>query len=70
MEILCFREGEMSMPRDIQAGVLQGFVLSPALFSMYINDVPQTHGVYLALFADDICLYTTDCKEDFVVRKL
>jgi hypothetical protein len=31
---------------------------------------PQTHGVYLALFADDTCLYTTDRKEGFVVRKL
>jgi hypothetical protein len=36
---------------------------------MYINDAPQTHGVQLALFAD-ICLYATDRKEGFVVRKL
>jgi hypothetical protein len=31
---------------------------------------PQTHGVHLALFADDTCLYATDRKEGFVVRKL
>jgi hypothetical protein len=31
---------------------------------------PQTSGVYLALFADDTCLYATDRKEDFVVRKV
>jgi hypothetical protein len=31
---------------------------------------PQTHGVFLALFADDTCLYATDRKEGFVVRKL
>jgi hypothetical protein len=37
---------------------------------MYINDAPQTTGVYLALFADDACLYATDRKEGFVVRKL
>jgi hypothetical protein len=30
---------------------------------------PQTPGVYLALFADDTCLYATDRKEGFVVRK-
>jgi hypothetical protein len=30
---------------------------------MYINDAPQTHGVHLALFADDTCLYATDRKE-------
>jgi hypothetical protein len=37
---------------------------------MYINDGPQTPGVYLALFDDDICPYVTDQKEGFVVRKL
>jgi hypothetical protein len=31
---------------------------------------PQTPGVYLALFANDISLYTTDRKEGLVVRKL
>jgi hypothetical protein len=37
---------------------------------MHINDAPQTHSVHLALFADDICLYATDRKKGFVVRKL
>jgi hypothetical protein len=63
-------EGEMSTPRKMQAGVPQGSVLSPTLFNMYINDAPQTHGVHLALFADDTCLYATDRKEGFVVTKL
>jgi hypothetical protein len=56
--------------RKMQAGVPQGSVLSPTLFNMYINDARQTHGVHLALFADDTCLYATDRKEGFVVRKL
>jgi hypothetical protein len=31
---------------------------------------PQTPGAYLALSADDACLYATDGKEGFVIRKL
>jgi hypothetical protein len=63
-------EGEMSTPREIQAGVPQGSVLSPTLYTVYINDAPQNPGVPLALFADDTCIYTTDRKEGYVLRKL
>jgi retron-type reverse transcriptase len=62
-------KGELSTPRDIQAGVPQGSVLSPILYSLYINDTPQTPGVYLGLFADDTCIYATDRKEGYVLRK-
>jgi hypothetical protein len=53
-------EFEMSMPRIMKAGVPRGSVLSPALFNMYINDMPQTIGVQPAFFADDT----------YVLRKL
>jgi hypothetical protein len=55
-------QGELSMPGDIQAEASQGSVLAPSLYSLYINDIPQTPGVYLALFDDDTCIYTTDAK--------
>jgi hypothetical protein len=54
----------------MQAGVPQGFVLSPILYSLYINDMPQMPGVYLGLFADDTCIYVTDHKEGYVLSKL
>jgi hypothetical protein len=63
-------DNEISTPRDMQVRVPQGSVLSPTLFNLYINDVPQTHGVHLVLFADDFCLYATDRKEGFIFRNL
>jgi hypothetical protein len=54
----------------MQAGVPQGSVLSSILYNLYINDTPQTPGVNLALFADDTCIYATDLKEGYVLRKI
>jgi hypothetical protein len=54
----------------MQEGVPQGSVLSPTLYTLYINDIPQTSGVNLALFVDDTCLYVTDRKECYVLRKI
>jgi hypothetical protein len=50
--------------------VPQGSVLSPMLYSLFINDTPQTSGVYLGLFADDTCIYATDRNEVYVLIKL
>jgi hypothetical protein len=63
-------ESELSTSREIQAGVSQGSVLAPILYSLYINDTPKTSGVHLALFADDTCIYATDRKESYVLRNL
>jgi hypothetical protein len=63
-------EGEMSTPREMKVGVPQGSVLSPTLYSWYINDTLQTFGVNVALFADDTCLYATEPKEGYILRKL
>jgi hypothetical protein len=63
-------ESELSTPRNIKACVSQASVLAPSLYSSYINDAPQTLGVYLALFADDTYIYTADSNGGYVLRKL
>jgi hypothetical protein len=63
-------ENEISTLKDIQAGVSQGFVLSPVLYSINMNDSSGTTGVYLGIFPDDTCIYVTHRKEGCVLRKL
>jgi len=63
-------QGELSTPRNIQAGVPLGSVLSPTLYSLCINDTAQILAVYLALFNYDMFLYSNDRKEAYVLIKL
>jgi hypothetical protein len=53
----------------MNAGVPRGSVLSPTLCNLYINDIPQIIGVNLVVFIDDTCLYTTERKEGYILRK-
>lgn len=43
--------------REVIAGVPQGSFIGPAVLSLYINDVPTTPEVYIAIYADDTALY-------------
>ena len=52
--------GHTSPPQGIDAGVLQGSILGPILFLLYVNDL-EDHvlpGVELAVYADDTTIYT------------
>ena len=49
-----------SSRRGMRAGVTQGGLMSPVLFSLYVNDMPKpSHHVELALYADDTAIIAT-----------
>lgn len=63
--------GSVSSPRQIQAGVPQGSVLSPMLFNLYTADLPPLpQGVVVHLFADDNALAATSRFSSLAVAKL
>ena len=60
-------DGQASDPVLVLSGVLQGSVLGPVLFLIFINDLPENIRSSVRLFADDCVLYKniespTDCQ--------
>ena len=44
---------------SVLAGFLQGFILGPLLFFIYINDLPENLQATVKLFEDDTSLFST-----------
>ena len=50
--------GELSEPHSIRLGVLQGSILDPLLFNVYINSLPNAvKKTRMILYADDADLF-------------
>jgi hypothetical protein len=60
-----------SSRRGMRAGVAQGGIISPVLFSVYVNDLPiPTRHVELALYADDTAVMAMARKPQLLVSYL
>jgi len=55
----------------MRAGVAQGGLISPVLFSLYVNDMPQpSHHVELALYTNNTAIIATSRKPTLLVSYL
>ena len=51
-------DGKSSQEHSVNAGVLQGSILGPTLFLLYINDLLDDVTCDTAIYADDITVYS------------
>jgi hypothetical protein len=62
--------GFLSTQKTLQAGLPQGAVLSPIIFTIYTSDFPRNPFVQTAMYANDTALFTQSWRPDTISRRL
>ena len=63
--------GELSSTHTLENGTAQGSIISPLLFAIMINDLPEILGdVESSLFADDSCIYKSGRNLKFITNSI
>ena len=62
MRVVC--GGSLSMSREVTSGVLQGLVLGPLLFIIYVNSITDGLRAWFMAFADDFKLFLHSMEKD------
>ena len=61
-------DGSSSQEYPVNSGVLQGSILGPTLFLLYVNDLPDDIICDIAIYADDTTLYS-QCHQKSDLRQ-
>lgn len=69
-EYIVFVKGSKSYKVKMTAGLAQGTVLNPLLYSLYVSDIPIPTNVELAMYADDIAIYTSGHHPNDTINNL
>lgn len=60
----------MSTLKKIGAGIVQGSLIGPVIFLLYINDMPKIKDMKRAVYADDTAYYATSWRIDTICNRL
>ena len=63
-------DGKFSQEYPVNAGVPLGSILGPTLFLLYINDLPDDVICNIAIYTDDITLYSKSDKTSDLWQQL
>lgn len=70
-EFKVYTRGSTSHTVKMPAGLAQGTVLNPLLYTLFVSDIPSLPAnVQLAMYADDIAIYTSARNPKDIVRGL